>query len=133
MALEKKRLDFAKALARLEDAHAKSLASRGEEDFSYYRDSTIQRFEFTLEIAWKTVKAYLLEVDGVECRSPKSCIREFLAAAHFDAAQTQTFLEMIDDRNLATHTYHEALADEIFASVGTYLKVFHALRDMLDC
>ena len=45
MALEKKRLDFAKALARLEDAHAKSLATRGEEDFSYYRDSTIQQFE----------------------------------------------------------------------------------------
>ena len=132
MALEKKRLDFYKALERLEDSYNKSLVLRGEKEFQYYRDSTIQRFEFTLEIAWKTVKAYLFEVDGIECRSPKSCIREFLSAAHFNAAQTQTFLEMIDDRNLVTHTYHESLANEIFASIGTYLDVFHALRDALE-
>jgi len=127
MALEKKLADFERALTRLEEAYERSMALEDDEAFAFYRDSTIQRFEFTLEIAWKSIKTFLLEIEGVECRSPKSCIRELFAAAHLDAAQTQTLLEMVDSRNLATHTYHETLADDIFEAIGGYLAVFSAL------
>lgn len=41
-------------------------------------------------------------------------------------------LEMVYDRNLATHTYHEALAEEIFQAIGTYIlilqKIFTHIR-----
>jgi hypothetical protein len=30
---------------------------------------------------------------------------------------------MVDDRNLATHTYHESLADEIFSHIDIYLEL----------
>jgi len=33
---------------------------------------------------------------------------------YIDQKDVSNFLDMIDDRNLATHTYYEALADEIF-------------------
>ena len=39
------------------------------------RDSAIQRFEFTLDLAWKTVKAFLEEKKGIRCTSPKDCFR----------------------------------------------------------
>ncbi len=124
MALEKKLADFKSALTRLQESHQRSLKFKGMDEFSFYRDSTIQRFEFTLEIAWKSIKVFLFEVEGVECRSPKSCIREFFATAHLDEAQVLTMLEMVDNRNLATHTYHEALADEIFDDIGHYVPLF---------
>ncbi len=131
MALEKKLEDFLSALSRLEEAYRRAQKERGNELYEFLRDSTIQRFEFTLEIGWKTIKSYLLEVEGVECRSPKSCIREFLAAGHIDADRTLRLLEMVDDRNLATHTYHESVAEEIFSRIGEYLEILDLLyREM---
>jgi len=132
LALEKKLLDFDNALSRLKEAHEKSMLLKGKEDFSFYRDSTIQRFEFTLEIAWKSMKTFLLEVEGVECRSPKSCIREFFATAHLNEQQIETMLQMVDDRNLATHTYHESLADEIFTAIEAYISIFTILYNELS-
>ena len=131
MALAKKLADFANALSRLEESYHRSIDLKETEEFSFYRDSTIQRFEFTLEIAWKSIKTFLLEIEGVECRSPKSCIREFFATAHLDENHIQTMLQMIDDRNLATHTYHESLADEIFKSIQNYINIFHSLYSEL--
>ena len=132
MALAKKLSDFENALSRLEESYDRGIVLKNSEEFSFYRDSTIQRFEFTLEIAWKTIKTFLLEVEGIECRSPKSCIREFFTTAHLDEQQIQTMLQMIDDRNLATHTYHESLADDIFKSIKIYISIFHSLYSELS-
>ena len=107
MALEKKLSDFDKALQRLEESYEKTVLNQNNEEYSFFRDATIQRFEFTLEIAWKSIKHFLLEYEGVSCQSPKGCVREFLSCGYLTQAQTVGFLEMIDDRNLSTHTYHE--------------------------
>ena len=40
------------------------------------RDAAIQRFEFTFELFWKSVKIYLKEKEKIECVSPRSCFRE---------------------------------------------------------
>ena len=132
MALTKKLADYHNALSRLEESYRQTILHQESEAFSFYRDSTIQRFEFTLEIAWKSIKTFLLEAEGIECRSPKSCIRELLATAHLNAEQIQTMLEMVDDRNLATHTYHESLANEIFQSIQTYISLFQILYSELS-
>ena len=132
MALEKKLADFYNALSRLQESFNRSLDLQGKNDFSFYRDSTIQRFEFTLEIAWKSIKTFLLEEEGIDCRSPKACIREFFATAHLNETQIQTMLQMVDDRNLATHTYHEELADEIFNEIKQYIPIFILVYEELS-
>ena len=121
MALEKKLKDFESALLRLSESLEKTKAYAKKEEYTFFRDSTIQRFEFTLEIAWKSIKQFLLEHDGIECRSPKACMREFFATGYLDEEQVSLLLQMIDDRNLATHTYHESLADDIFSHIEVYL------------
>ena len=131
MAIEKKLVDFKNALQRLEEASVLALENQGKETFSFFRDSTIQRFEFTLEIAWKSIKSFLLEHEGIECRSPKSCMREFFSAGYLDDVTTTTLLAMIDDRNLATHTYHESLADEIFLHIQEYLPILQRIYTTL--
>ena len=40
-----------------------------------YLDATIQRFEFCFELAWKLMKT-VLEYEGIDVNSPRSCIRE---------------------------------------------------------
>jgi nucleotidyltransferase substrate binding protein (TIGR01987 family) len=132
MALEKKLSDFNNALQRLEEAVIKTKACTGSKEYAFFRDSTIQRFEFTLEIAWKSIKQFLLEQDGLECRSPKACMREFFSVGYLDDTQVSLLLQMIDDRNLATHTYHESLADEIFSHIEIYLELLQKVYNKIN-
>jgi nucleotidyltransferase substrate binding protein (TIGR01987 family) len=132
MALEKKLLDFKNALQRLEEAAVKTKANVGSEEYTFFRDSAIQRFEFTLEIAWKSIKQFLLEYDGIECRSPKACMRDFFTAGYLNDEQISLLLQMIDDRNLATHTYHESLADEIFSHIEIYIGVLQKVYEKIN-
>lgn len=132
MALTKKLADFDNALDRLNEAYTQSQSRAGDDLFSFFRDSAIQRFEFTLEIAWKSIKTFLLEHEGIECRSPKGCLRDFLNAGYLDQLQITQLLTMIDDRNLATHTYHESLAEEIFGRIDTYRTVLGNILNTLQ-
>ena len=84
-----------------------------------YLDATIQRFEFCFELAWKLMKA-VLEYDGIEVNSPRSCIRESWKQGLIPDAQE--WLEMMEKRNLSSHTYDENAAREIYREVkGRYV------------
>ena len=69
------------------------------------RDAAIQRFEYSFEATWKTAQRYLHDIEGVEVASPKAVIRASFAAGLFDEQATRLALEMVDDRNLTSHTY----------------------------
>jgi len=43
-------------------------------DVTINQDATIQRFEFTFELAWKLMKT-ILEEEGIKVVSPKNVIR----------------------------------------------------------
>ncbi|OPJ65308.1 nucleotidyltransferase substrate binding protein [Clostridium chromiireducens] len=69
----------------------------------------IQCFEYTFELAWKTMKDYL-ENEGFEVKSPRQTIQT--------AFQTQlvtdghTWIDALEKRNLMAHTYDEGVAKE---------------------
>ncbi len=84
------------------------------------RDATIQRFKYSFEIFWKFVKEYLRVKEGVICHSPKSCFREAFNVKLLTEEETVTTLEMTDDRNLTSHTYHEEVAEEIYRKIKGY-------------
>lgn len=120
MALEKLVKDFEKALERLKEAYLKAKNS-DKDNYNFFRDSAVQRFEFTVEIFWKCIKSYLREFEGIECRSPKSCIREFFSAGYLNEEETILLLKMIDDRNLTSHTYREEVAELLFSKLEGYI------------
>jgi nucleotidyltransferase substrate binding protein (TIGR01987 family) len=87
------------------------------------RDATIQRFKYSFEIFWKFVKEYLRVKEGIICNSPKSCFREAFKVKLLTEEETLTALEMTDDRNLTSHTYHEEVAEEIYRKIKGYSKL----------
>jgi len=133
MDLKKLLTDFEKALDRLEEAYEKANNFKGTKDYEFFRDSVIQRFEFSVEIMWKTIKRFLEAQEGIICRSPKSCIRELFSVGLISEKDTVKLLRMIDDRNRTTHTYHEEVAEEIFRNTAFYIplmkKVLHTLMN----
>lgn len=112
---------FTKSLQRLEDALA-------AEPSDLARDAAIQRFEFTVELAWKSIQKFLRE-EKIICRSPKECLQE--AFQMNLVVDNPLWIAMLDDRNLTVHTYNEQTAKEIFSRLPNYLPLFHRLSDEL--
>lgn len=110
--------DFTKALRRLEE-------NLKEQKTEIVRDSAIKRFEFTFDLSWKLIKAYLEENKGVVCVSPKGCFRE--AYRQGLLAYDDFWIEMTDMRNDAAHTYRESLAEEIYGRLPRALDHFNNL------
>lgn len=76
----------------------------------------VQAFEFTYELAWNVMKDYLENEGYDEVKNAKQTIRTaFQAELITDAEQ---WMEMIQKRNLASHTYNQTILNE---SV-TYIK-----------
>ena len=124
MALKKQIEDFKRTLARLKESYRLAGENRSSQYYEFFRDSAIQRFEFTVEIMWKALKGYLEEMEGITCRSPKSCIRDFFSAGYLTEDEARDLLLMIDDKNRTVHTYHEEVAEDIFKRLGLYISLF---------
>ena len=87
---------------------------------THCRDTAIQRFEYTFEATWKAAKIYLTRIEGIEAASPKKVIRTCFQIGILTDKQTQLGLEMVDDRNLTSHTYHEGVAEGIYSRLADY-------------
>lgn len=81
------------------------------------RDGVIQRFEFTFDIFWKTLKI-ILRYKGIECFSPRDCIK--IAFRNNIIPDDEIFLDMLEDRNLTSHIYDDDVVIQIFQRVKIY-------------
>lgn len=75
------------------------------------RDSIIQRFEFVTELSWKLMKKYLDENLVLEVYSPRSVIKESYKQDLIENGEL--WLDILEDRNLTSHTYDENTANRI--------------------
>ena len=80
-------------------------------------DGTIQRFESTFELFWKSVRR-LLASQGIEANSPRTVLQQAYRLGWLD--DEQSWLKLLDDRNLTSHTCREALAQEIYSRVPAH-------------
>ena len=112
---------FESALARLQDALAQPKTE-------WTRDAAIQRFEFTIELAWRTTARFARR-EGVECASPRQAVQAALRLGWIE--DDAIWLDMIDDRNRTSHTYNEETAEELYARLPGYLPALSGLLDRL--
>jgi len=91
----------------------------------------IQGFEFTHEMAWNTLKDFLIARRGPNARiyGSRDATREAFAADLIDDGDI--WMKMLESRNATTHTYDEATADGIAREILTrYVPEFEKLRDI---
>ena len=67
-------------------------------------DASIQRFEFTYELCWKTMKRYLAP-EGFPLTSPKEVFKELFRLGWMTEGDG-LWNQMLTDRNLTSHTYN---------------------------
>ena len=119
---------FQAILQQFERAVGKFSDVLEQEKNEYMRDSAIQRFEFTFELAWKTLKAFL-ELQGITVYSPRDSFKGAFQLGLLD--EETTWLEMIELRNLTTHTYNESTAEEIYDALPRILVLYKKLLENL--
>lgn len=119
--------NFDRALSLLKDALSRGPSALNQLE----KEGAVQRFEYTLELALKTVKDYLEQSDVVlSAVTPRQVIKDAFAARILDDGQT--WIDMIDHRNLLSHTYDAAKLEEAVDVIhGRYLAAVAQVRDLL--
>jgi nucleotidyltransferase substrate binding protein (TIGR01987 family) len=90
------------------------------------RQGLIQCFEYTIELAWKTLQD-LLEAKGYNVKGPKPVVRQAFQDGYI--TDGNGWINMLNSRNLTAHGYDENVAIEISVKIKG---VFHQLLDDLD-
>ncbi|MCK5564298.1 MAG: nucleotidyltransferase substrate binding protein [Planctomycetes bacterium] len=96
------------------------------------KEGISQRFEFTFELAWKTMKDYM-EHNGIvlDMISPKTVIKQAFASGVVEDGQV--WIDMLESRNLITHTYDKSNLLETLEKINkTYLKAIAGLDNFLE-
>ena len=97
------------------------------------KEGIIQRFEYTFELAWKTLKDRM-EFDGVilDRISPKAVARKAFETKYID--DVETWFRMIGDRNLMSHTYDFVKFEAIIQTIkDDYMSIFDSwYMDLLE-
>jgi len=95
--------NFEKAISQLKEFIEKPELNKFE------KQGLIQCFEYTFELAWKTMKDYL-EEEGFSVNSPRMAIQTgFQVQLLLDG---HVWIDALEKRNLMAHTYSENLTNE---------------------
>ncbi len=114
--------NYRKACVQLENACGKKEYSDLE------RAGLVQVFEFSFELARKTLKDLLL-YGGYDVTTPREVLRRSFAAGYLGEADAETLLDALKKRNLLAHTYREELAQSALTLIRE--RYFPALRRLL--
>lgn len=117
--------NFNKAFSQLELFLAQSELNRLEEQ------GLIKAFEYTFELAWKTLQDLLQHKGYLDIAGPKPVIQQSFQDGYI--ADGQGWLRMQKSRNLTSHTYNEETADEIVSDIQKdYYQYFKSLKERLE-
>jgi len=119
--------NFDRALPLLREPFARDVGALS----ALEKEGTVQRFEYVLELAWKTLKDYLAhEGQVIEPITPRNVIKEAFAARILKDGQV--WLDMLDHRNLLSHTYDAPVFEQaVLAIRDRYLAAFESLHAWL--
>ena len=109
-------VEFEKALLSLEQVlgmHDASAVHSPEQ--LAFRDAAIQRFEYCIELAWKSAVKTL----GLNTPSPKPAVRELVRNNLIE--DPVVWIDFIDACNRTSHIYDEAVATGVFAEIKKFM------------
>ena len=103
--------NYQKALNKLNEA----IHEHGDTDDDIVKEGIIQRFEFTHELAWKMLKDYL-KFEGIQnITGSRSTSKQAFNMGLI--SKGETWMDMIESRNIMVHTYNESILEAEFSKI----------------
>lgn len=103
-------------IADYTQAHQQLTKAIAQPEDEFIRDSVIQRFEFTYELAWKMLKLRL-SLENIEAKTPRETLQESLQAGFITDGNAWSELQLY--RNRTSHTYDLELALTVYQYIKT--------------
>jgi nucleotidyltransferase substrate binding protein (TIGR01987 family) len=120
--------NFKRAFALLSEA---SELAKQRDLSDLERQGLIQAFKFTHELAWNTLHDLLRSQGDTSLLGSRDTLREAFRLGLIE--EGETWMLMLQDRNLTRHAYNRATADAIAAQIiDCYLPCFQQLRSRLE-
>ena len=122
---EERKQDLAKATERLKEA-------LNEKETEIAIDGTLHRFEFTFELAWKTMKD-LMEYNGIieTTGSPREVLRTAFQNGIIEDGEA--WINMMLARNSLSHLYDEETSRKIYKDIKEkYIVLIEKLNEVLE-
>jgi nucleotidyltransferase substrate binding protein (TIGR01987 family) len=122
--LQRNLANLGRAVAQLEEA------IRIPRDRPLVAEGTVQRFEFVIELFWKTLKRGL-EFEGKPTKTPREALREAYAARWID--DETIWLDMLQCRNDTSHLYLDpALLEQTYDRIRGYSREMRRMLTFLE-
>lgn len=91
----------------------------------------IQLFEMSFELAWKLLKNFLEDQGFQDVKSPRAALKKAFEIGLI--AHGHQWMQLLEDRNLTTHTYDEGKAIEMVLLIeGKYYPILKELQDTFN-
>ena len=117
--------NFKKAFVKLDSAAKKSSRSELEQE------GLIQRFEYTYELAWSTLKDFFEYQGYTEISGSRDAFK--LAFERGLIQDGKEWMKMIENRQRTSHTYNQETADDIAELIiDSYVSKFGDLIKVLE-
>jgi nucleotidyltransferase substrate binding protein (TIGR01987 family) len=127
--LKIKNLD--QALNSFEKIMVEDISSFDEIIIDAIKNGQLQKFEYTLELLWKSLKSYLeIEKGQVEIYA-KDVFRAAFPFTNLSEEEKELSLIMIEDRNKIAHEYKDFIMQTIYPTLTVYLKLIKKLRAVM--
>ena len=122
---EERRKEFSNAVQRLKEALE-------EKENDIIIDGVLHRFEFTFELAWKTMKDYLEYVGVIDkIGSPREIIKSAFEYGMIEDGEN--WIKMMLARNSLSHLYDEAKSREVYQDIkNRYFKLLQELEEKFN-
>ncbi len=116
--------NYQKALKQLKEA----VDLMGTRDLSNLeKQGMIQAFEYTHELAWKTLQDFLKDRGNTQIYGSRDATRQAFQLGLIEDGEL--WMKMIQSRNLTSHIYDETIVDEMIGLIsGSYFKAFEKLQ-----
>lgn len=121
--------NYKKALSRLLSL------DRSDEAWSAYseleKEGIIQRFEYTTELAWKTLQDLISHRGYLDIKGPKPVIQQAFEMGLI--VDGPGWVKLLNARNRTSHSYEEVIAEEILADIlSKYVDLLSNLEKTLS-
>lgn len=114
-----------KAISGFREALEFDFTGKSDLEIDILKNGQIQKFEYCVELLWKTIKIFLFEIHGLDCYSPKSCVKLFFQTTTLSENDYEKVMEMLTCRNKLSHIFYEKSEFEaIHQKLFRYVPVF---------
>lgn len=119
--------NYRKALLKLREA-VEEYQAKGMSDIE--KEGMIQRFEYTYELAWNTIKDFYENQGEIGIQGSRDAFRTAFGRGLI--SNGELWMKMIDSRKLTVHTYDERTANEVVHDiVEFYFELLKGLGEKL--